>query len=277
MQLTPPDDEKDHDYAAPPPEGLSENPETAPVVEPLPEYVEDDEQPVHRGTPWALRLVGLLIVLSFLGLVAGQSLQGLRLPALDFLVRSRQLSRDPAVVALQQAVVQISVVTNQPGAPTQGATGFNVDPAGMIVTNAHVVENARSITIAFPGQSPVEAVEWSTLPGVDLALVRLDSRAANLPVAVLRASGAGPLRAGESVLVIGHPLGLSVVTMQGTVAEVSDSTLVITAPIHPGSSGSPVFDTDGQVAAVIYARLNDSADHISGLAISIAELQKLTK
>jgi len=256
----------------------SEDPNEPPSAEPSPEQFDDDWHPSRREPSWALRLVSLLIVLFFTALVVGQSLGGLRLPPLDFLVPSQQLNRDPTVVALQLAVVKIAVVPTQIGAPTQGATGFNVDPTGLIVTNAHVVEDVRSMTVTFPGQRPVQAIEWTTLPGVDLALVRLDSRGADLPVAVLRPPGSQPLHAGDPVLVIGHPLGLSVVTMQGTIAtSLPDSTLVITAPIHPGSSGSPVFDARGHVAAVIFARLIDPTDEIRGLAVPISELQRLTK
>src|SRR5690606_3206353 len=147
-----------------------------------------------------VQIGALVVLLIFTGFVIGQSLQWLGWPSLDFLAQSRDLDKDPAIQALQQAVVQVEVLSTGLATPTRYGTGFNIAATGLIVTNAHVIAGAKSITVSFPNAGLFRAVDWSSLPADDLAVIRLEHATADLPVATIRPLTAGPLQTGEPVL-----------------------------------------------------------------------------
>jgi serine protease Do len=217
----------------------------------------------------AVRAGSLLLALLLTALALGRLLNILTLPSLDFLQESRRLERLPGIRALQQAVVSIE---------TEGrrGTGFNIRPDGLIVTNYHVISGARSILVTFPNMRPVQGQEAAGIPRWDLALVSLQGQ--NLPVLPL-AYGAR-LHQGDPVLIVGNPLGINSVVSEGVVegfarlAAGEDPVLVIRGPVHRGSSGSPVFNREGLVVAVIFATSRQGHD-ILGLAVTIDKLMFL--
>jgi tetratricopeptide (TPR) repeat protein len=122
-----------------------------------------------------------------------------------------------------------------------------------IVTNRHVLEGAYRAEVHTPsGKSyPVRGVLAVDAEG-DIALLRVDvpAGAAN-PLALERTSP----QEGESIVVIGNPFGLEGSVTNGIVSAVRDipnfgRIIQITAPISPGSSGSPVVNMQGQVIGV---------------------------
>jgi S1-C subfamily serine protease len=141
--------------------------------------------------------------------------------------------------------------------PTEvrSGTGFFIDTLGDIVTNAHVVDSCRSVTV---GGRPLRVLRIDRQN--DLALLRRSEPGEPLPL-----RGGRPIRPGESLIVLGFPLsGLlssqaSVTT--GTVSALAgpgDDTRFIqmSAPVQPGNSGGPVLDQYGAVVAVVVAKLN---------------------
>jgi serine protease Do len=145
-------------------------------------------------------------------------------------------------------------------------SGVIVDPAGYIMTNAHVVEGAQRIRVALPlpGDSgravPVgkRRVLEAKLVGVhketDLALLKIDEK--DLPTLVLLAQQRP--RVGQLVFAIGSPEGLQNSVTMGVVSAVSrqaDPDKPITyiqtdAPINPGNSGGPLVDMNGSVVGI---------------------------
>src|SRR5688500_3473137 len=128
-------------------------------------------------------------------------------------------------------------------------SGFFIAP-DRVVTNRHVIDNAYKAEIhSFTGAIyPVKGVVAIDAEA-DIALLRVDVPAAQArPLSLDRTSP----QEGESVVVIGNPLGLEGSVSNGIVSAVRDiptfgRIIQITAPISPGSSGSPVVNMQGQV------------------------------
>ena len=131
-------------------------------------------------------------------------------------------------------------------------SGFFID-VDRVVTNRHVIENAyRAEVHSYNGNVfPVKGVVAVDAEG-DLAVLRIEAPAGQVrPLSLDRTSP----QEGESVVVIGNPFGLEGSVTNGIVSAVRDiptfgRIIQITAPISPGSSGSPVVNMQGQVIGV---------------------------
>jgi serine protease Do len=138
---------------------------------------------------------------------------------------------------------------------SQGS-GFIVDPAGVIVTNAHVVEGTASAQVRlFDGRRfPAKVIGRDNR--VDLALLRIEG-VRGLPT--LSFGDSNRLRVGEFVLALGHPFGLEhsvsfgIVSRKGaplTVAAPGFDFIQTDAAINPGNSGGPLVNMAGEVIGV---------------------------
>jgi hypothetical protein len=136
-------------------------------------------------------------------------------------------------------------------------TGFIVRPDGWVVTNFHVVRSGGSLIVTLAGGREFPVVEIvAASRSRDLVVLRID--ASKLPVVPLGDSNA--IRPGDTVLAIGHPLGLEDTVSDGLVSAVRHvhedfEVLQISAPIAPGSSGGPIFNNHGEVIGVVTAFL----------------------
>lgn len=140
-------------------------------------------------------------------------------------------------------------------------SGFVISADGYVVTNAHVVEDAKSVTVGLNDRRelPAEVVGVDTLSDIALLKVKAD----NLPTVQLGDSSA--LEVGQWVVAIGAPFGLDHTATQGIVSALSrslpDGTYVpfiqTDVAVNPGNSGGPLFDLGGRVVGVnsqIYSR-----------------------
>ena len=140
-------------------------------------------------------------------------------------------------------------------------SGFIISADGYVVTNAHVVEDATSVTVGLSDKRelPADVVGMDKLS--DIALLKI--KADNLPVVQLGDSDA--LQVGQWVVAIGAPFGLDHSATQGIVSALSrslpDGTYVpfiqTDVAVNPGNSGGPLFDLGGRVVGVnsqIYSR-----------------------
>jgi hypothetical protein len=142
---------------------------------------------------------------------------------------------------------------------TSSGTGFFVSADGWIVTNAHVVEGCRRITVLAQGDVTDQKVDAQN----DLAAIRIAPTASM----VLKLRASEP-RLGEDVAAFGYPLSdvlsSSVKITTGNVNSLlgpgDDSRyLQISTPIQPGNSGGPLVDRGGLVLGITSARLKATA------------------
>jgi S1-C subfamily serine protease len=159
-------------------------------------------------------------------------------------------------------------------------TGFLLSRSGLIATNWHVVANATNISVAFPGWTDPAKAELVVRDAVnDLAVLRLSdatklaSTCSDLP---FQLASAREVTLGEHVSTIGYPLtpmlGSSPKFTEGVVSSKSgfqdDPTrLQISAEVQPGSSGSPLFDSDGNIIGVVVATLDVAKTYQAASAI----------
>jgi putative serine protease PepD len=165
-----------------------------------------------------------------------------------------------------KGVVEITVTASQPVAPFGGqqtqqaqGSGFVYDAEGHIVTNAHVVDGASSITVRFWNGKTYDAKVVGTDASTDLAVIEVDAPAALLePLALGDSDG---VAVGAAVVAIGSPFGLEGTVTSGIVSAlhrqmsspnnftISDS-IQTDAAINHGNSGGPLLDAQGRVIGV---------------------------
>ena len=187
-------------------------------------------------------------------------------------VTNQQLARDP---------YSFDLVT----VPRGSGTGFVWDEKGYIVTNYHVVEGARQITITLQDQSNWPAEVVGLAPERDLAVLKIDGKKAKLNALPLGDSS--DLRVGRKVLAIGNPFGLDATLTTGVVSAlgreiISPNQRKITnviqtdAAINPGNSGGPLLNSEGKLIGVntmIYSPSGASAG--IGFAIPVNTVKEV--
>jgi serine protease Do len=151
-----------------------------------------------------------------------------------------------------------------PEAQASGS-GFFISADGYIVTNNHVVENAKEIKVVLKDKREFKGTVVGTDENTDLAVVKVEGR--GFPFVNFENS-ATP-RVGDWVIAIGNPFGLSATATAGIVSaynrNLNDESssfvdyLQIDAPINPGNSGGPTFDVFGRVIGVNSAIYSPSA------------------
>lgn len=148
-----------------------------------------------------------------------------------------------------------------PGAPEGGGeihgvgTGFIVSADGRIVTNAHVVDGADSVTVTLADGRKVDGKVLGTDTATDIALVKVDA-GDSLPTVAFGDST--QLKVGQDVVAIGNPFGLGNSVTAGIVSALGrdinsgpfDNYIQTDAAINKGNSGGPLFDTDGEVVGI---------------------------
>ncbi len=161
-------------------------------------------------------------------------------------------------VRVQRAVVtREDAPEEQPGEPRRSTgSGFIIDASGLIVTNAHVVDDIPAVQVRLADGRRFTGKVVGRDNRVDLALIKIEG-ATNLTVLTLGDSNR--LRVGEFVLALGHPFGLEQSVSFGIVSR-KGSPLTVAAPgfdyiqtdaaVNPGNSGGPLVNMAGQVIAV---------------------------
>ena len=177
----------------------------------------------------------------------------------------------PQLVArTKPATIQIMAL-DENWSPVKTGTGFFISPDGLAVTNYHVIQGASHLA----GRTNEGAVfQFERLvahpQGVDLAILKFAADGA----AYLKLGHSTDAVEGQTVLVIGNPEGLQGSVSEGIISAFREnrSMIQITAPISPGSSGSPVMDELGQVIGV--ATMVTREGQNLGFAIAVEEVQR---
>ncbi|HEY9889894.1 MAG TPA: trypsin-like peptidase domain-containing protein, partial [Candidatus Obscuribacterales bacterium] len=137
-------------------------------------------------------------------------------------------------------------------------SGFIIDAAGLILTNAHVIEGADQVLVTLKDGRELAGEVLGEDPVTDLAVIRVE--ASDLPVVTL--GNSEQLRPGEWAIAIGNPLGLDNTVTAGIISATGRSSSQIRVPdkrvsfiqtdaaINPGNSGGPLLNERGQVIGV---------------------------
>jgi serine protease Do len=135
-------------------------------------------------------------------------------------------------------------------------SGFIIDRSGYIVTNNHVIDAAKKITVKLPDGRSFDAKLIGTDTSTDVALLKVKS---DKPLPTVEFGDDRQLRVGDWVIAVGNPFGLSNTVTAGIVSSMSrdlpgggpyDDFIQIDAPINRGNSGGPTFDLRGQVVGM---------------------------
>ncbi len=182
----------------------------------------------------------------------------------------------PSVVAINTETVTMDFF-NLPFTEQGAGSGWIIDPGGIIVTNNHVVEGAKTINVTMDDGSTynVDASNVYTDPLNDLAILRIDAQ--DLPA--LKVGDSTRLRIGDWVVAIGNSLGLGISAKQGIISRKGVSLpidqgqtlydlLETSAAINPGNSGGPLVDLTGQVIGITSAKISSIGVEGMGYAIS---------
>jgi len=151
-------------------------------------------------------------------------------------------------------------------------SGFIISADGLILTNAHVVRDAKDVTVKLSDRREYTAKVLGTDPVTDIAVLKITAK--DLPI--VRLGDPNQLEVGDPVLAIGSPFGFEQSATQGIVSAKGRSlpggTVVpfiqTDAAVNPGNSGGPLFDGNGSVVginAVIYSQ----SGGYQGLAFAI--------
>ncbi len=176
----------------------------------------------------------------------------------------------PAVVSIQ--ATKINKAKPQRRFETIVGSGVIIDKDGQILTNAHVVDGAASLSVTLDSGAKVTARVMGLDPVLDLALLRVESSG---PMPIAKLGDSSGIKVGDEVVAIGNPIGLDQTMTRGivsglnrTLPGISDEPMIQTdAPINPGNSGGPLVDRCGQVIG-LNTLISEDAQSI-GFAVPI--------
>ena len=181
-----------------------------------------------------------------------------------------------AISHRNQDAVAIVIVEFTDGDRFSG-TAFSVDSMGTMVTNKHILvgedgtKTAKRIGIIFSGSTQMWRGEMiGVSPDADLGVLRVLIKGGTPRVAGIANTRDG-IERGDPVAILGYPLGIDVpmeaqggspiaepTLTVGTVSKALTSVVQVDAYGAPGSSGSPIFDRDGRVIAILYGGERES-------------------
>ncbi|ABE61878.1 peptidase S1 and S6, chymotrypsin/Hap [Nitrobacter hamburgensis X14] len=152
-------------------------------------------------------------------------------------------------------------------------SGFVIAPDGLIVTNFHVVGDARAVRVATPDGASTEGRVLGRDPDTDVALVRADGHFSD----IAPLGDSGRLRRGQIAIAIGNPLGFEWTVTAGVVSALGrsmrastgrliDDVIQTDAALNPGNSGGPLVSSAGEVIGVNTAMIRGA----QGIAFAVA-------
>jgi serine protease Do len=166
--------------------------------------------------------------------------------------------------------------------PMRGqGSGFIISSDGVILTNAHVVHNAETVTVKLTDHREYTAKVLGSDSRTDIAVIKIDAK--NLPTVPL--GSARDVKVGQWVLAIGSPFGFDNTVSAGVVSAKGRSLpgdgfvpfIQTDAAVNPGNSGGPLFDAQGKVVGItsqIYSGTGGFQGISFAIPIDVAERVK---
>ena len=178
----------------------------------------------------------------------------------------------------EESVVQVNIrSTNEISNGGNMGSGFVYADDGYIITNSHVVDDAKKVTVTFlDGESYIAQIIGMD-PDLDIAVLKVDVASTYLqPIPIGDSSN---LKAGESVAAIGNPFGLSGSMTSGIISQIGrllpqDSGYSIPdviqtdAAINPGNSGGPLLNMRGEVVGINTA-IQSATGEFTGVGFAV--------
>lgn len=160
----------------------------------------------------------------------------------------------PSIVKIKAQKSESAEDENELISADTGGTGFAIDSTH-ILTNAHVVGDAKKIAIVDQNNTEYPATLIGRDSKTDIALLEVEG----LNLAPLKLSNTAPLRTGEEVFVVGYPFSLGPSVSMGIVSGLNRflpnypylSFIQTDAAVNPGNSGGPMFNSSGELVGVV--------------------------
>lgn len=151
-------------------------------------------------------------------------------------------------------------------------SGFLISADGLVLTNAHVVDGAKEVTVKLSDHREYKAKVLGSDKTSDIAVLKIDAH--NLPIVTL--GNSDKLGVGDYVLAIGEPFGLEETATAGIVSAKGRSLpgdgyvpfIQTDAAVNPGNSGGPLFDSGGQVVG-INSQIYSNSGGFQGVSFAI--------
>ena len=174
--------------------------------------------------------------------------------------------------------------STSPPAPPRArppARASSSTPTATIVTNDHVVEGARSVSVRFTENGdPIDAKVVGTDPSTDIALLDVDASKVEGGVKPLQLADSKDIEPGEPAIAIGSPFGLQGTVTSGIVSALGreiqapngftiSGIIQTDAAINPGNSGGPLLDDEGRVIGVNSQIATNGTDANSGVGFAV--------
>src|SRR5947208_1363199 len=193
---------------------------------------------------------------------------------------SSSSTHSPAPSAVSSQVTKINKAKPQRRFETVVGSGVVIERDGHVLTNAHVVDGAASLSITLDSgtRTPARVLGMDTV--TDLALLRIETPS---PLPAARLGDSSALHVGDEVVAIGNPMGLEQTMTRGIVSGLNrilpglaDQPMIQTdAPINPGNSGGPLVDRCGSVVG-INTFISEEAQSI-GFAVPVNAVKAVLK
>ncbi len=171
----------------------------------------------------------------------------------------------PALVHIQP-ILEVYRAGRQEKMAVTGS-GVIISADGYVLTNSHVIENARRVTCTLSSRQEVEATVVGSDPLSDLAVIKIDPNTVTGPLLPARLGDSDRLEVGEIVMAMGSPLGLARSLSLGVVSSLNryfpeeqlpsgaptgryNTWIQTDAAINPGNSGGPLLNLRGEVVGI---------------------------